>query len=82
MRAETLARPGCPEQWLLIEWPANQSEPKRYCLSTLPESTSLNELVRAAQQRLSSERDNHDLKQDFGLGHCEGRGWRGFHRHA
>lgn len=22
------------------------------------------------------------LKQDFGLGHCEGRGWRGFHRHA
>ena len=23
-----------------------------------------------------------DLKQDFGLGHYEGRGWRGFHHHA
>jgi len=22
------------------------------------------------------------LKQDFGLGHYEGRGWRGFHHHA
>jgi SRSO17 transposase len=34
-----------PEQWLLIEWPADQNEPTKYCLSTLPESTSLNELV-------------------------------------
>ena len=23
-----------------------------------------------------------DLKQEFGLGHFEGRGWRGFHHHA
>lgn len=22
------------------------------------------------------------MKQDFGLGHYEGRGWRGFHHHA
>ena len=28
------------------------------------------------------ERDYQDLKQDFGLGHYEGRGWRGFHHHA
>ena len=71
-----------PEQWLLIEWPADQDEPTKYCLSTLPETTPLNELVAAAHQRWRIERDYQDLKQDFGLGHYEGRGWRGFHHHA
>jgi SRSO17 transposase len=71
-----------PEQWLLIEWPADQDEPTKYCLSTLPETASLNELVSAAHHRWRIERDYQDLKQDFGLGHYEGRGWRGFHHHA
>ena len=26
--------------------------------------------------------DYQDLEQDFGLGHYEGRGWRGVHHHA
>ena len=69
-------------QWLLIEWPADQQEPSKYVLSTLPEDTPLNELVDAAHQRWRIERDYQDLKQDFGLGHYEGRGWRGFHHHA
>lgn len=34
-----------PAQWLLIEWPANEVEPLKYYLSTLPEDTALNELV-------------------------------------
>ncbi len=71
-----------PLQWLLIEWPAGQAEPSNYVLSTLPEDTPLNELVSAAHQRWRIERDYQDLKQDFGLGHYEGRGWRGFHHHA
>ena len=71
-----------PEQWLLIEWPATDAEPTKYVLSTLPEETSINELVSAAHQRWRIERDYQDLKQDFGLGHYEGRGWRGFHHHA
>ena len=43
----------------------------------LPEETSINELVSVAHQRWRIERDYQDLKQDFGLGHYEGRGWRG-----
>jgi hypothetical protein len=59
-----------------------QNEPTKYWLSTLSEDTALNELVAAAYQRWRIERDYQDLKQDFGLGHYEGRGWRGFHHHA
>lgn len=70
------------QQWLLIEWPHGQAEPTKYFLSTLPETTSLNDLVSAAHQRWRIERDYQDLKQDFGLDHYEGRGWRGFHHHA
>ena len=71
-----------PLQWLLIEWPAHAAEPSKYVLSTLPDDTPLNELVGAAHQRWRIERDYQELKQDFGLGHYEGRGWRGFHHHA
>jgi SRSO17 transposase len=71
-----------PQEWLLIEWPAHEQEPSKYVLSTLPEDTPINELVGAAHQRWRIERDYQDLKQDFGLGHYEGRGWRGFHHHA
>ncbi len=53
-----------------------------YVLSTLPQDTPINELVSAPHQRWRIERDYQDLKQDFGLGHYEGRGWRGFHHHA
>ena len=71
-----------PRQWLLIEWPEDQAEPEKYYLSTLPETTPLNDLVCAAHMRWRIERDYQDLKQDLGLGHYEGSGWRGFHHHA
>jgi SRSO17 transposase len=71
-----------PEEWLLVEWPVGEIEPSKYYLSTLPEETTLEGLVTAAHQRWRIERDYQDLKQDFGLGHYEGRGWRGFHHHA
>jgi len=71
-----------PLQWLIIEWPADQAEPVKYILSTLPEGTPLKDLINAAYQRWRIERDYQELKQEFGLGHYEGRGWRGFHHHA
>jgi SRSO17 transposase len=71
-----------PEEWLLIEWPKKESEPTKYWLSTLPVKTSLKSLVKIAKHRWIIERDYEELKQELGLGHYEGRGWRGFHHHA
>jgi SRSO17 transposase len=71
-----------PEEWLLMEWPAGETEPTKYWLSTLPVQTRLTALVRLAKQRWIIERDYEELKQELGLGHYEGRGWRGFHHHA
>ena len=70
------------EEWLLIEWPQGDAEPSKYWLSTLPESFSLKQLVYRAKHRWIIERDYQELKQELGLGHYEGRGWRGFHHHA
>jgi SRSO17 transposase len=71
-----------PEEWLLIEWPLAEAEPSKYWLSTLPENLSLKQLVYRAKHRWIIERDYQELKQELGLGHYEGRGWRGFHHHA
>jgi SRSO17 transposase len=71
-----------PEQWLLVEWPEGAAEPTGYWLSTLPEDIPLEALVDRAQLRWRIERDYQELKQELGLGHYEGRGWRGFHHHA
>ncbi|MGH9454399.1 MAG: IS701 family transposase [Terriglobia bacterium] len=71
-----------PEEWLLAEWPVGETEPTKYWLSTLPANTRLTALVRLAKHRWIIERDYEELKQELGLGHYEGRGWRGFHHHA
>jgi SRSO17 transposase len=70
------------DQWLLIEWPQDQAEPTKYWLSTLPADAALVDLVNSAKMRWRIERDYQELKQEFGLSHYEGRGWRGFHHHA
>jgi SRSO17 transposase len=71
-----------PEEWLLIEWPAGDAEPAKYWFSNLPRRTSLKRLVKVAKARWWIERDYQELKQELGLGHYEGRNWRGFHHHA
>lgn len=71
-----------PEQWLLIEWPAEAAEPSGYWLALLPANLSLKRLVGISKQRWVIERDYEELKQELGLGHYEGRNWRGFHHHG
>ena len=71
-----------PEEWLLVEWPEGAEEPSKYWLSNLPPRTALKDLVHMAKARWLIERDYQELKQEIGLGHYEGRGWRGFHHHA
>ncbi len=70
------------EEWLLIEWPDGETEPDHYWLSTLPADISFECLVDLTKLRWRIERDYLELKQEVGLGHYEGRGWRGFHHHA
>src|SRR5665213_523395 len=70
------------EEWLLIEWPDGEEEPTKYWLSNLPKDIAFRQLVDIAKLRWRIERDYQELKQEVGLGHFEGRGWRGFHHHA
>ena len=70
------------EEWLLIEWPDGEAEPTKYFLTTAPSGATLEQMVFVTKMRWRIERDYQDLKQEFGLGHYEGRGWRGFHHHA
>jgi SRSO17 transposase len=70
------------EEWLLIEWLRGEAEPSKYWISTLSPNTRLKALIKMAKHRWIIERDYEELKQELGLGHFEGRNWRGFHHHA
>lgn len=69
-------------EWLLVEWPEDEAEPTKYFLSTLSRRMSLTRLVEMVKIRWRIEHDYEELKQELGLTHYEGRGWRGFHHHA
>ena len=60
----------------------SEDEPSKYWLSTFPESIAFDRMVQLTKMRWRIERDYLELKQELGLGHYEGRGWRGFHHHA
>jgi SRSO17 transposase len=71
-----------PAAWLLAEWPEGESEPVKYWLSNLPETTSLLDLVRLAKLRWRIELDYREMKDALGLDHFEGRSFRGWHHHV
>jgi SRSO17 transposase len=70
------------EEWLIIEWPRGAAEPTHYWLSNLAQDIGWQPLVNTLMMRWRIERDYQELKQELGLGHYEGRNWRGFHHHA
>src|ERR1700752_430590 len=71
-----------PEETLLIEWPKDEAAPTKFWLATVDQSMSFRALVDLAKLRWRFGRDYQELKQEIGLGHYEGRGWRGFHHHG
>ena len=79
---DTLRSEPWPEEWLLIEWPEGARSRPSTGSPPCRRRTALKELVRTAKARWLIERDYEELKQEIGLGHYEGRGWRGFHHHA
>ena len=82
------------EEWLVIEWPKGESEPTKYWLSTAPVTAPAEDLItapvtapaedliRLIKLRWRIERDYEEMKDELGLDHYEGRGWRGFHHHG
>ena len=71
-----------PVQWLLIQWPVTESEPTNFWLSTLPETTPIQQLVHMAKSRWWIEQNYQQLKDQLGLDHFEGRSYRGWHHHV
>jgi SRSO17 transposase len=70
------------DEWLIIEWPHDADEPPHYWFSNLPEHIRWQPMINTVMGRWRIERDYEELKQELGLGHFEGRNWRGFHHHA
>ena len=59
-----------------MEWPTGEPEPTKYWLSTLAETGALDDLGRLVRMRWRIERDYQEMKDELGLDHYEGRGWR------
>lgn len=70
------------EEWLIIEWAQGADAPAHYWFTNLPENMSWQAMINTVMGRWQIERDYEELKQELGLGHFEGRNWRGFHHHA
>jgi SRSO17 transposase len=68
--------------WLLVEWPEGEAEPTKYFFSNRPAGMSLRRLVRTAKGRWWVEHSYKELKDELGLDHFEGRGWRGWQHHV
>lgn len=70
------------EEWLIIEWAEGAQEPAHYWFSNLAKTRPWQTMIDTIMGRWWIERDYQELKQELGLGHYEGRNWRGFHHHA
>ena len=71
--------------WLLCQRPlgaTTASKHDKYFVSSLPTTTSLRALVRAAHQRWAIEQQYQELKTELGFDHFEGRSYPGWQHHV
>ena len=70
--------PGC---WLVADWPAGQADPYHIYIAWLKQPPVKGRILRLSRGRWPIEQYFQRGKDDLGLDHYEGRGWRGFHHH-
>lgn len=68
------------EAWLVGEHRATGE--RKYYLTNLPADATLETLAALIKARWVCEQMHQQLKGELGLGHFEGRSWRGLHHHA
>jgi SRSO17 transposase len=68
------------EAWLVCE--RRSTGERKYHLADLPADTPLQVLAALIKARWVCEQAHQQLKGELGLGHFEGRSWRGLHHHA
>ncbi|HEX5878983.1 MAG TPA: IS701 family transposase [Actinomycetota bacterium] len=68
------------EAWLVGEHRAGGE--RKYYLANLPADATLETLAAAIKARWVCKQMHQQMKDELGLDHFEGRGWRGLHHHA
>ena len=71
-----------PEGWLLCERGLGLTGRRKHYLINLPPRARLQRLVELAHQRWAIEQQYHDLKDELGFDHFEGRSYPGWEHHA
>jgi SRSO17 transposase len=67
--------------WLVVDWPEGQPEPYHVYVAWLNQPPTKGRSLRLSRGRWPIEQYFQRGKDDLGLDHYEGRGWRGFHHH-
>lgn len=70
-----------PNCWLVADWPAGQADPYHVYIAWLRQPPAKGRMLRLSRGRWPIEQYFQRGKDDLGLDHYEGRGWRGFHHH-
>ena len=78
-RFADVASAGCRRT---VEWPRGHRGPSRAWHTSLADAYTLEDRVHLLRSVARARRDLDDMNRELGLGHFEGRGWRGFHHHA